>query len=190
MAYLDQIVNNINTSLKGMLSAFPTARYADIVSIVARKKDKGLEYLPAEVSIKGDCKWLTFDDINELSLYHRIISSAYLQEKNKSYGDGHTSFQHNMDLDIVVMADRKKVGITPESLEAAIASNIPITDKIPGISYINIYPVSANHDSRTIFSNQFQGVGYYLKPEHILFSIRYRIEVKYMKGCIGLCHCE
>lgn len=190
MAYLNSIVSEINTGLKKSLTAFPTAVYAGIVYQITRERSQKTEVIPAEVNDKGEARWITFDDINELSLYHRIANSTYTQFKNQSYGDGYLDFQHQYDIELVVMGDRRKINVRPDELEAAIASNIGAKEKPTGVSFINVLPVSANHNSQTVFRQEFQGVDYYLKPEHILFSIRYRVELRYQKGCISLCQCD
>ncbi len=146
--------------------------------------------MPAQISLSGDAKWITLDDVNELQIYHRIYNSSYTQQKNRSYGDGYEAFTHSYDIDLVVMANRKRAQVEPDVLEAAIASNIPSTTQIAGLNFINILSVSANHNSRSLFSQEFQGTDYFLKPEHIFFSIRYRVEIQYTKGCIALCQCD
>jgi hypothetical protein len=190
MAFLGDIVDGINTALKAKLTAFPTTCYSGVAYPIARKKDNVYEFIPAIISPAGEAKYLTFDDIEEMGIYHRIVTSSYSQDKSQSYGDGYTSFQQNYDIDLVVMADRRRVEVTPDVLEAAIASNFPAGEKPQGINYLNILPVSANHNSRSLFSQEFQGVNYHLKPEHVFFSIRYRVELKYVKGCISLCQCD
>lgn len=190
MAFLGNIVNTINTALKAKLTAFPTTFYGGIAHPIARKRDTTYEFIPAIISDDGEAKYMTFDDLNEVLIYHRIVNSSYAQNKDKSYGDGHTTFTLSYDLDLVVMADRKRTQASPDVLEAAIASNMPDKDTLDGVMYINILPVSANHNSRSLFSQEFQGVNYYLKPEHIFFSIRYHVELEYTKGCLSLCQCD
>ena len=186
MAYLVDIVNTINAALKDKLTAFPRTRYAGVVYHIAKDASK---FLPAEIE-GAEGKVVSFDDLYEMSVYHRLAASTYTQTRNQSYGDGYTDFQQNYEIDLVVMADRTKVQTTPDILEAVIASNMPTPDMPQGVNYINILPVSANHNSRSLFSQEFPGVTYYLKPEHIFFSIRYRIELRYQKGCLSLCQCE
>lgn len=190
MAFLGDIVSSINEALKVKLTAYPKSFYGGLAYPIVRKKEGSEEVLPAIISDSGEGKVLSFDDINELAVYHKLVSSSYTQNKGQSYGDGYTSFNHNYEIDIVVMADRRRVEVAPDVLEMAIASNIPDSSNIQWVNYISIYPVSANHNSRSLFSQEFQGVKYYLKPEHILFSIRYRVELKYVKGCISLCQCD
>lgn len=184
MGYLGEIVSRINEALKSKLTAFPISRYSGLTNLLPRKKGTAFEYLPFDSE-----SWLVFDDVKEMQIYHRIASSAYTQLKKDGYGDEYDNFQHAYDVDLIVMADKKKVEVGSDVLEAAIASNIPSSFKIPGISYINVYPVSANHNTRTLFGQEFHGVDYYLKPDHIFFSIRYRVELRYQKGCISLCQC-
>ena len=191
MAYLGEIVSGSNNEIKGKLTAFPTALYEGIAYSLVKKEGKGSQSLPAIIDMNGDAKWITFDDIRELIIYHKITSSTYSQLKSGSYGDGYGMFQHNYEIDLFVMADRKRAGVSPDVLEAAIASNIPnILTKPAGINFLNIVTVNANHNSRQLFGQEYPGVDYYLKPEHIFFSIRYRIELRYQKGCISLCQCN
>ena len=189
MAYLGEIVETINMALKAKLTAFPLSRYNGLSYPIARKKGTAFEYLPAVIFSSGDARLITFDDVNELEIYHKIASSTYTQRKLQSYGDGYDEFQHNYEVDMVVMGDRRKVQVEPDALEAAIASNMPNTMTIAGVKFINILAVSANYNSRSLFSQEFQGADYYLKPEHIFFSIRYRVEIQYQKGCLSLCQC-
>ncbi len=190
MAYLDDIVKQINIGIRSKLTAFPTAFFVGVAYTIPKKEGKVYQFLPAIINTDGNAKWVTFDDIKELTIYHKINASTYTQLKNQSYGDGYDSFQHNYEIDLVVMADRKKVNVSPDVLEVAIASNIISTLNIANVDYISIVTMSANHNSKTLFSQEFQGVDYYLKPEHIFFSIRYRVEIRYQKGCINLCQCN
>lgn len=191
MAYLGDIITGINTAIKAKLTAFPTALYEGIAYSLVKKEGKGSQSLPAIIDTKGDAKWITFDDIREMIIYHKINSSTYSVLKGESYGDGHNMVRHIYEIDLFVMADRKRVGITPDVLEAAVASNIPyVLPLLNGLNYMEIVTVNANHNSRQLFGQEYPGVDYYLKPEHIFFSIRYRIELKYQKGCISLCQCN
>lgn len=189
MAYLGEIVDTINEALRAKLTAFPLTRYNGLTYVITRKKGTAFEYLPAQVSNSGEARLITFDDVRELEIYHKIANSTYTQRKSQSYGDGYDEFQHNYDVDLVVMGDRRKVQVEPDVLEAAIASNMPNTTTIQGVKFVNILAVSANHNSRSLFSQEFQGADYFLKPEHIFFSIRYRVEIQYQKGCLALCQC-
>jgi hypothetical protein len=190
MAFLDNIVTAINDKVKESLSAFPTAAYYGLAYQLPKKEGDKVQYIPALIDLRGEAKWLTFDDLRAMNIYHRIVSSAYTQLKQDAYGDGNDYFQQSYDMDMVVMASRKKVQIQPDALEMAIASNMPTKHKIDGFEYINIASVSANYNARTVFQQEFQNIDYFLKPEHILLSIRYRVELRYRKGCISLCQCN
>jgi hypothetical protein len=190
MAFLDNIVSAINDKVKESLSAFPTASYCGIVYQLPKKEGDKFQYIPALIDLHGDAKWLTFDDLREMNIYHRIVSSTYSQIKSGSYGDGYDYFQQSYDMDMVIMASRKKVHVHPDALEMAIASNMPTKHKIEGFESVNITTVSSNYNARSVFQQEFQNIDYFLKPEHILLSIRYRIELRYRKGCISLCQCN
>lgn len=190
MAFLSDIIDGINSSLKDKLTAFPTAKYFGLVYQLAKKEGTKTIYLPADINLNGQAEYATFDDINELGIYHRVSNSTYQISRRESYGDTNSGVLQIYDIDLVVMANRKRVEVQPDVLEIVIVSNFMETFKLQGVNQIYITPVSANHNSKSVFSNEFQGLNYYLKPEHILFSIRYRIELRYQRGCISLCHCE
>lgn len=190
MAFLSDIIAGINLSLKSNLTAFPTAKYFGIVYQLAKKEGSKIVFLPADINLNGQAQYTTFDDINEIGIYHRVASSGYQISRKEAYGDTNSGVLQIYDIDMVIMANRKKVLVQPDLLETAITCNFLESYKLPGVNQISIYPVSANHNSRTVFSTEFQGVDYFLKTEHILFSIRYRIELRYQRGCISLCHCE
>lgn len=190
MAFLSDIIDGINSSLKDKLTAFPTAKYFGLVYQLAKKEGNKTIYLPADINLNGQAEYATFDDINELGIYHRVSNSTYQISRRESYGDTNSGVLQIYDVDLVVMANRKRVEVQPDVLEIVIVSNFMETFKLQGVNQISITPVSANHNSKSVFSNEFQGLNYYLKPEHILFSIRYRIELRYQRGCISLCHCE
>lgn len=189
MAYLDKIVESINDTVKQKLTAFPSAVYYGIVYPIASTSGKVQNVMPAAIDISGYVNEITFNDIPQLILYHKLSSSTYSQIKNASYGNENSGFQHTVDLDLIIMGDRKRLNVQPESLEIAIASNIPSSVKFDSTSYVNIYPVGANHNSRQLFAQEYAGATFFLKPEYIYFSIRYRVEVRYQKGCFSLCQC-
>lgn len=189
MAYLDKIVVGINEVIRENLTAFPTALYYGVSYPITSTAGKVQNVMPAIIDISGLVTEIAFNDIPQLIIYHKLYSSTYNQIKSASYGDGYNDFQHTMDLDLIVMGDRKRLNIQPDSLEVAIASNIPGSIKIESANYVNIFPIGANHNSRQLFSQEYVGATFFLKPEYIYFSIRYRIEVRYQKGCISLCQC-
>jgi hypothetical protein len=190
MAFLDNVVTAINDKVKESLTAFPTSHYDGIAYQLPKKDGDKVQYIPALIDLNGEAKWVTFDDLQEMNIYHRIVSSIYSQVKQGSYGDGYDYFQQSYDMDMVVMASRRKVHVQPDALEMAIASNIPTKHKIDGFEFVNITTVSSNYNGRSVFQQEFQSVDYFLKPEHILLSIRYRVELRYRKGCISLCQCN
>lgn len=190
MAFLSEVISSINLSLMKNLNAFPSTKYWGIAYHIPKREGNKVSFLPADINIQGQAQYATFDDINEMGIYHRIINSGYQISRRESYGDNNSGVIQTYDIDLVVMSNRKKVNVQPDVLEVAIVSNFPDTFKIKGVNQISILPISANHNSKSVFSSEFQSVDYFLKPEHILFSIRYRVELRYQRGCISLCHCK
>lgn len=190
MGFLNDIIDIVNLSLKDSLTAFPTTKYFGIVTQIAKKEGNKLLFLPADINIHGQAQYATFDDINEIGIYHRIINSGYQISRKESYGDINSGILHTYEIDLVIMANRKKVKVHPDTIEVAISSNFVNSARVNGVNQVMIYPISTNYNTRAVFSSEFQGLDYYLKPEHILFSIRYRIELRYQRGCLSLCHCE
>lgn len=190
MAYLTSIVENINAQLKNKLLVFPTAEFLGIAYPIARQSDKPNVFVPALINSSGECSILDITDLVPLRAYHKISTSTYSQVKTQSYGDSYDLFQHSYEVDLIVQGRRNNLQTTPDELEAAIASNIPSKVTLLGAEYVNIVTVSANHNSRSLFSQEYPGLDYFINPEYIFFSIRYRVELRYQKGCLSLCQCN
>jgi hypothetical protein len=197
MAFQDSIVQFINEALKGSSlnnKKFQPAAYNGIASVVARPKDGGqLELLPAVSVGNADYKPVEPNDKFNLVIYHKVNSNNYQYQKQDSYGDGF-SIKSTTELSMIVWVDGKKAGITPEQAEAFIITGFPfkiseVARKTIGIKSCLITPLAADMDKLRVFRQEYQNVKFFLRPHHIFFQLRYRVELVFDQRCLLTCGC-
>ncbi len=144
-------------------------------------------FIPAKVSTLGECEFIVPDDNYNIITYHRLLQSAHTQEVN-DFGDKGS----NIDALLTVIGFTSKLRLTADELEAIFLAGFPgefsktFTESLQMRS-IFAEPVSSNFDSTSIFNTEFRGEKYFLKPETIMFQIRYRIATVYKPDCFTIC---
>lgn len=197
MAFNETIVQFINDSLKaGSLNnkIFQPGSYNGLVTLVARKKaDGSLQMLPGIADIDGNYKPVEPNDKFRIIIYHRAISNSYLYQKQDSYGDTF-SIKSTNDLQMIIWADTSKIQLTPELLEANIISGFvqklseDIRKKLKLRSCL-LTPVSSDMDKLRVFRQEYQNTDFFLRPQHIFFSVRYRADLVFDQKCLEDCAC-
>lgn len=200
MPFLDTIVGLINSGLKaGALSdkRFATAEINGIAMPVQRDKVKGSgkETIPCIWLGEGEVKYIGIDDTTPIMLYHKVTRSQTVpdQEANQ-FGDGRRRIKNTALLYLVVYADRSRVRLSPDELEALIT--VGLLDEIKktqypstGFSSLVVTPGESNFNSGSIFSSEYPGADNFLKPESILFQVSYSVVSIFRKECLALCGC-
>lgn len=193
MVYLNNIVEFLNITIKGRLLKYPTAGYNGVATYATKDQKQGEIKYPTLITYgKNGAETLAFDSNTPFTIYHRLSGTTF--SKGPSYGDDAYSTISATDLQIVVWGTRKKIDTSPEQFAMILTDTLPdiiTADELSGmgINNINITPLSINYDQRSVFAQEMQGVKYFTGPELFLFSIRYRIEGSYTKGCLNNCDC-
>ncbi|HEV2352836.1 MAG TPA: hypothetical protein VGR89_01225, partial [Puia sp.] len=126
MPFLDTIVSLINQGLQvDSLSdkRFATAEIYGIAVGVARDKVKGSgrESIPCIYQDGGEARYIGIDDTAPLILYHKLVRSTTVAETaDRQFGDGQKRIKNSAFLYMVVYADRNRVRLSPDELEALI----------------------------------------------------------------------
>lgn len=194
MPYLKEIVQYINDGLK--VSVLTDARFSDALLhgismpvVIEAKKTT----IPGIISNDGEIKYVTPDDVNALSIYHRINGKGYSLSKD-SVGESDNYLVEKIDMSMFVFGLQNKLELSADQLETLLMAGF--IDKIPKADWQGlqirkniITLTSSNFNTKAIFTNEFQGVKYFLKPEHILFEIKYTIENDFNKICFKKCDC-
>jgi hypothetical protein len=197
MAFRDTIVKFINDSLKaGSLNnkKLQPAAYHGLASVVARPIDNGqLQLLPAIDEGNGNYKPVEPNDKYNLVMYHKPLGNSYSFNKQSSYGDGF-EIKSTSEMALIVWVDGKKTKLTTEHFEAMLVAGFPqkLTEdarKSIEVKSCLITPLATNMDKLQVFRQEYQGGKYFLKPEHIFFQLRYRVEMAFNQHCLNTCGC-
>jgi hypothetical protein len=198
MPFTEKIVGFINEQLKASSlndKRFQPGNFLGIATQLARpsKSGQGLELLPATCDDLGVYRLIEPDDKFPIAIYHRSISTAYTRVKGEGYGDGYLS-KDTVEMQIVVLADQRKIKVNQEQLESICRFGIPdrlssLIQSALALRTCLVTPLSSNMDRVMVFRQEYPGTEFFLKPHHILFSIRYRIETTFDKNCIDRCLC-
>lgn len=196
MVYLNEIVRFLNEQMKGRLSAYPTAEYNTIATYATKVYQNSTIVYPSFIEIgKKGAEILSIDIKAPFYVYHRLGATTFTKVVGNNYGDGDVyEMSSSTEVQMIFWGVRDKINTYPEQFANIISDQLPDFLTAPelsqnGINRINITPISINYDQRAIFQQEYQGVRYFLGPELFLFSIRYRIEGTYTKGCTNKCEC-
>ena len=198
MAYCSDIINTIDTAIVAASltdARFQNRAFAGLCYLTPAKIKDGTTavLVPAKVTSVGECSFIVPDDNFNLISYHRLISNVYSAAPSQ-FGDG-TDYQNCVtDVLLTVIGFTNKLRLTADQIEALFIAGFPNTFTTAFKSSIQLKELTAqvlssSFDSNAIFNTEYRGETYFLKPETIMFQIRYRIEAVFKKGCFDIC-CE
>jgi hypothetical protein len=195
MPFIDTIVKYINESLKaGSLKSIQPVQFVGITTVLPRMAGERLELIPATCNNDGEYVAIVPDDRFAVQLYHKVVSHAYTNARQQSFGDDY-AFKATSELILVVIADSRKIKMQAEALEPVVVYGLPgsgsaALTQATGMGRISISPISSNLDKIMVFRQEYPSSEYFLKPFQQLFSIRYRVEAAFDKNCINKCLCS
>lgn len=150
---------------------------------------------PVLSTLSGEGTDISINDTYPITIYHKIISKSYTPKNNGNFGDRQNEVTEKTDIKMVVAGWTNRLSLTQEDLEALITSNFPDSIKPALYAPYNLMRVAATLQNSTlskeqVFKEEYKGISYDLKPEQILFSVRYQIESDYKKGCFSILDCQ
>lgn len=154
----------------------------------------GTRIYPIVCDLSGNGSKVNPDDTYPIQVYHKILNKSY-QVKPTSAGDRSNVVSERTDVKMVVTGWMNPLQLTQEDLEALLTSNFP--DQIAPSLYtplklrnLVVTLQSSVLDRAQVFREEYRGIPYQVKPEQILFSIRYQYESTYKKGCFIITDCQ
>ena len=196
-----QIINQqiLTNTLCG--SSFATGSYngiaydaTDVDTGATRVYPVVLPVVNGVTDLSGNYSMVNPDDTYPIQIYHKILNKTY-QIKPSSVGNRSNVISEKTDVKMVVAGWTNLLGLTQEDLEALIASNFP--DQIDASLYtplklqnLVVTLQSSVLDKAQVYAAEYKGISYQVKPEQILFAIRYQIESTYKKGCFIINDCQ
>ena len=199
MPYIDRIVTLINDTLKtDMLSrkAFQGGMFYGVAKLVQVKDSEDKNTLRPhiyEVNSKKESNPF-INDTYSFQIYHRVVSSSYEYSKIQQFGDGNTLITETTNMLAVVYGDPARLSVTQENLAFIIIAGMP-TNLTPiqigntDLGQVGIEPLSVNHNSISVYSQEYNQSDYPLDPRSILFAISYKIETISDKACMACTDC-
>lgn len=196
MAKIAAITSIINTALGAEVfntSRFQGGKFYELADLVTESLKDTIITRPCTVDNDGECTPIGIDDTYPFQVYHRIISLQNNPTTTDNYGDGSTWYKQTAQMVLVLVTDRGKIQMEAEDLVSLIVVNIPATIPQATLTSLGLYSADiyasgeAIIDNEIVYNREFKNVEYLLKPNSVMYSIAYTIEVVFSKNC--LLHC-
>ena len=129
---------------------------------------------PALVENSGECQTDLFDDKYDVGIYHRVFANGYSTANAGGVGD-YPKATRQTNMSIVVCGKRKIYD--QFDLENLLASILLRN---------NCKPTETSFDRNEVFSSEFAGVEFFIKPDYFLFRIKYSINKPMQLSCYKL----
>lgn len=167
---VEDIVNIINANISETISGKDKVLFG--ISQTAIVIDsKGETRFPAIIDNDGECHYTFLDDKFKFGCYHKLIGKTY----NQVSGFG----RNNRDVEIaeimiICWGFRNKLRMSSEQVESNII--IPCLPK-EGILF------QSNFDQFSIFSSEFKGIDFNIRPNEFLLSVKYKVQYAFNREC-------
>lgn len=190
MQYLERIVCLINENFKAVFTGknMGKNRIFGLTQPVQRGKT---DVIPACL-VGGEWKYVGVDDTDNLRMYHKLYTDSYELVQGSSYGRSGGDEKCISTLGLVVFGMRDRVKLSQYDLKQLVNRNLierisKAETSALKLKSVIIGAVSANMDMASVFSQEYKNVPYALNEKHILFELKYQIEVTYQKECSPTC---
>lgn len=194
MPYYNEIITAIDSAIvAGALTdkRFQNKKFAGLCYLTPVKIEGQTltAFVPAKIKTLNDYEIIAPDDKFNLITYHRLLSSQHQRDIDQ-FGAMRTT----SEMVLTVISFTSKVNLIADQLEALFLAGFPVAMSKPftealKMQSINVDVISSAFDNVSIFNTEYRGQTYFLKPQTVMFQIRYRIEATYSKTCLTLC-CE
>lgn len=195
MPFADKIVEQINSTL--LTEIFSKGVYQDsklfgiaYPQAVTESGEK-LSYVITGYDSNGKQENGGYDDSYPVCLYHRQLQTPVAPSVGANFGRDSGSQNETTQMTLVVWANRDKIKTHESTLASWIASTININFPPDAFSDFQLNKVSVsatniNFDSTNVFQTELKAQ-YPFGIETEYFSIQYKIESSYTKGCFTTC---
>lgn len=197
MAYLKQIVQMVNDALAARAFstvAFTGKRLYGIAATVNYQDQAGEAVREPMISDNADnLTYVGYDDSSPVTVYHKTITISRELNREASYGNPIDVLTETAQMQMIVYANRMKVKLTPEEVDALIIDSMPThLTKAQIQPYklrsVIITPGQSNFNSAAIYNVEYSAPSR-MKPSDIFFSINYTVTTQFKQGCLELCEC-
>lgn len=184
MNRLQDIVSFIDTGLE--------AHYFDIkFSGLCEHELKDGKTIPVFYKGYGDSEFVGFNDAHGLNIYHRLISNSQVDDMEDGFGNAPLNIE-SFNMVLVAFGSQRNIIDSNNNINYKVADEIKeliisrLTKAqltiIEGLSSV-INPTGANHDKKSVWVEELPEAEIKIKPETLLFSINYTIQLKFIGSC-------
>lgn len=194
---LDNIVTSINESLKAgpfKDDRFDGSRFCGLTDQVSKElEDDKRETYPIEINADGEGTPIYIDDVNCLTIYHKLLSTIVGTPQKARYGRGEY-IDLTRTMSAVVIANRERLKVSQDDLNLFLIGGMPksisaeLKTKL-ALKSCNINVLSSDLDAPKIFAREYPTIGKPYSPELMLIEFRYSIGCTFDTRCINYC-CE
>lgn len=194
MPFTDKIVDEINTQLLSEIfskGAFQGSKLFGIgyPQAVTENNSEKLNYLVTGY-INGNQEDFTYDDSHPVCLYHRQLQTPVSPDAQGNFGRD-SGQKETANMMLVIWGKRNVIKVHESTLASWIISTMNInfspTALLPfQLSKASISATNINFDSTNVFQIEYKAP-YPFGIEIEYFSIQYKIESSYSKGCFTTC---
>lgn len=191
MSIISTIVTAINTNYANNVftdGKYATKRIVGLAMAYPEKKGKDtlIKIVPAVYSTdaNGSGNIIDLDNSKSLIIYHKLNDAAYSLIQDGAKGDGYLQ-QWIINITMTVAALRDITLMQPDDLNEKIIGNLPSgIANITGINKCFIAPVSTDFDFISILRKEYASVDYFLKPNQMLFQLKYKVTATVNPHCL------
>lgn len=183
MAFIDQIVGKINTSIDTVLTA-----YKRNVKGVCDITNDGEDRLYLRTATGEE--FAVLDDNYSIVLFHLAEQTSY-SPLDDQFGEADDMYQSQTSIELIAYA-YEGANLNNRSLASLIVSALPSeitldnqTDK--GLYQTIIEVQTSNYNSVEVFSKLYPGVEYAVPPKDCLVSVIYTVTSSINRTCLPTC---
>lgn len=164
---MEQIKHINDIVLEWLDSKEVSAKAHGLAEPIVEVSANGSTTIPGIIDQYGEVDINIFDDRYSVGLYHKMTGKGYDSSTSSGYGDS-KSVVETINMSMVVYGMRSKVNA--HDLEQKI---VDVINSIRGRAIGSVK--SAVWDRNQVFSGEFNGVQFFLKPNIFLFKVNYTI---------------
>lgn len=181
-----EIIDSINGQIKSIHNE--EAIYGIAQRVYRINSDETIDFLPGIVDKYGEARYVGLDDIESLTIYHKVNSSSFSFAQRGGYGDARRN-EDTIACSLIAIWDARKINVYSSDMALLLRSRMPqqIRD-VPGVNLVTIAPVGAVLNNKQVFDSEYAFDKNYLLPIYISFiQLNYTVQVRYDDTCIEKC---
>lgn len=160
---------------------------------LCRHEMKGKERRPVSYKGYGDFTPAGFNDNQAISVYHRLTDYVELNDINQGFGKD-SLHKETYTINMVVFGTQQKVNSTTVDINYRVAQELKklvptlfTSTQLSNLDCVSgsIRATNVQIDKQQVFSTELPDNEYKIKPNYILFSITYQVDLSFYNSCFN-----